>query len=218
YELINELANRLGLTVEWTEEVNFTTMSEALKNNHFDSICFSLYRDSPRASWTEMTAPIFFSGHGVFVREKDDRFSGQDFSVFNSPNITIAGVDGELSSVLARRDYPKAKLITLPQTTSPAELLMMLTTQKADVVFVNVNSATLFAKAHPGLIKNLDATHPIAFFSHGFAFNKGEIELKNMFDIVFEEMQNQGFVKKILEKYQPAPGGYLAVAKPYAPL
>ncbi|HBM90856.1 MAG TPA: hypothetical protein DD400_03130 [Rhodospirillaceae bacterium] len=218
YDVITEATKRLNLKIDWIEEVNFSTMSEGFKTDRYDALCFSLYRDSPRASWAEMTVPFYYSGQGAFVRQDDNRFSADNLAAINDPSVTIATIDGEMSAIIARRDFPKAKTISLPQNSSVAEALMNVTTKKADITFVNVNVAALFDRASPNLIKNLDVERPLVLFSHAMAFKKGEHSLKSMFDIVIEEMHNQGVIRNILKRYQIAQGSFFQVAQPYAPL
>jgi len=215
YDIITETAHRLNLKITWVEEVNFATMAEGLKTGRYDAICFSLYRDSPRALWAEMTAPFYYSGQGLFIRTGDGRFSLDHMADINDPQYTVAVIDGEMSSTIARHFFPRAKTISLPQTSGVSDVLMNVITKKADLTFANALGASLFDKHNPGRIKNLTPAHPLALFSHGMAFKKGEVGLKNMFDIVIEEMHNQGIIKDILARYALPPGTCYSVAQPY---
>jgi ABC-type amino acid transport substrate-binding protein len=216
YDIMIEAAHRLGLKIDWVEEVTFATASEGLKSARYDAICYPVYNSSTRARVSELSTPLYYAGSASYVRPDDNRFTSNNVDAFNSPDVTIAVIDGEKSSVIAGSMFPKAKLLSLPQTSTAADALISVAAKKADVTFINTIAAAIFEKNNPGKIKSLDPQHPIAQFGNSFAYEKGEIELKNMFDIVFGEMLSQGVVDKIMASYSLPPGSYYVVAKPYA--
>lgn len=216
YDLVTEAAKRLNLEVEWTAEVNFQTMTAGLDANHYDMLCFSLYRYTQQAKRLDFTTPLFYSGTGIYVRTDDNRFDN-DLSAINSPDITLSTMDGEMSQFIAQDDFPNAKTVSLPQLADYSQLLMNVKTKKADVAFVNELVADNFMRSNPGVLKNIAKASPIRVFSHGFAFSKGEYDFGRMMDITLEEMQDHGIVDKILDKYDSDEKVYLRVAKPYRP-
>jgi len=44
YDVVMEVAKRLQLKVEWTEQVNFATVGEGLKAGRYDAFCLTTYR------------------------------------------------------------------------------------------------------------------------------------------------------------------------------
>lgn len=214
FDIATEAAKRLGLKVEWAEEVNFLTMTEGLKNNRYDAVCFSLYRYSSNAREADFSAPLFYSGTGVFVRQKDNRFDANLTSI-NSTDTTIATIDGEMSQFLASESFPKAKTLSMPQSTDLTQMMLAVETKKADVAFVNGIVAKGYLSANPGKLKNIAELRPLRIFSHGFMYAKGQYDLTRMMDIALSEMHDNGIIQNIINKYDPKGTSYIPVAKPY---
>lgn len=214
YDIVEEIGKRLHLKIDWTEEVNFQTAVAGLQAGRFDAVCFSLYRYSQAAAAADFSIPLFYSGTGVFVRADDNRFD-KDLSRINSADATISTVDGEMSQFIAADDYPKAKTLSMPQLTDLTQMMKNVETGKADVAFVNGLVADGYLKANPGKLKNIAAAGPIRLFSHGLMLPKKQYDFVRMIDLTLAEMQDQGFINKILDKYDPDGKNYLRVNKPY---
>ncbi|MCB1556181.1 MAG: transporter substrate-binding domain-containing protein [Alphaproteobacteria bacterium] len=214
YDIAEELGRRLHLDIEWTEEVTFPTMATGLQTGRYDAVCISLYRDTRRAPITDFTIPLFYNAQGTYVRADDNRFDG-NLSAMNDPAVTIVTIDGEMSQYIAEEDLPRAQTLSLPQTTDLAFMMENVALHKADVAFVNTGIAAGYMKANPGKIKEVNAENPIRLFSHGFMFGKGQYDFARMLDLALEEMRDQGFIRKTMEKYDPEGRAYMLVAKPY---
>lgn len=215
YDIITEAAKRLGWAIDWVEEVNFGNMVPALQSGRFDAICFSLYRDAPRANFARLSIPIFYSGTGIFVKADDDRFDTLPTADINNPDFSIATIDGEMSALTAQKAFPNAKQAALPQTSSAADLLMNVATGKADLTLVNTMAGAQFMQANPGQVKNITLTQPLEVFSHGFAFRTDSGETVETLNVVLQEMLDQGFIDKIIDRYSPQQGAYYRVKKNY---
>ena len=162
YDIMTGVAKRLNWKIDWVEEVNFTTMSAALKAKRFDGICFSLYRDSPRAVFSRFTAPLYYSGTGVFVRADDHRFDTINPYLLNDAQYRVATMDGEMSAITARNRFPKTQQVSLPNTANPTDLLLNVVTGKADFTLMNTGAASEFMAKNPGQIRNIAAKYPAA--------------------------------------------------------
>ncbi len=217
YDAAMELGKRLGWNVQWTEEVNFMTMAEGLRNGRFDALCFSLYRYSPTAAIFEYSIPLFYTGTGVYVRAGDSRFD-QSLAGVNSPSVTVAAIDSEMSQIIARENFPNAKIYSMPQNTDLTQMMVAVESGKADVAFANGAVASPYLAANPGKLKDIATSQPIRVFSHGFAFKKGERELADTVNYVFEEMHNDGTMEKILSAHEKTPHTFLRANKNYAPI
>lgn len=214
FDVAEELGRRLHWKIEWTQETNFGTMSEDLKANRFDALCFSLYRYSPIAGEFDYSVPMFYTGTNIYVRANDHRFDGR-IAAINNPNVTIAAIDAEMSQFIARDDFPLAKTYSMPQNTSLSEMMLAVQSQKADVAINNASVAAPYLLANPGALRELPLKKPIRIFSHGFAVKKGETELISTINTVFEEMHNDGTMGKFIAAHEKIPGTFLRVAQPY---
>lgn len=215
YDLMNEIARRLNLEIEWTEEVNFATMVTGLQTKRYDAVCFSGYRYAGGIAVADFSVPIFYSATDVFVRADDTRFD-KDLSAINDPSVTISTIDGEMAQFIVEQDFPKAKTLSMAPFTDLNQMMLNVETGKADVAFQNAIVAKGYLDAHPGKLKNIAHQKPIRIFSHGFMLPKGEYDLVRMFDLTIAEMHDHGAINKILDKYDPNDQTYLRVATPYA--
>lgn len=213
YDITNAIAKRLGVKVEWAEEVSFTTMVPALESNRFDAICFSLYRYSPHALAMDYTVPLFATPTFAFVRADDKRFDTVE--KINNKNITVATIDGEASQYIAADDFAKAKTYSMPQNTGLTEMMVAVETKKADVAFANAAVAMPYLKANPGKLKVLNPDQPLRLYSHGLVVKKGETELLNSLNVAITEMIEHGELDRILDKWHKIPGMIYRVQLPY---
>lgn len=213
-EVLEKVAENCGLKVEWTEEVGWGDHIAGLEANRYDIVGSPVWANPTRGKLTTLSKPVYYSGIGIYVRSDDDRFDS-DFSKINSKDVKIVTVDGETADLIARTDYPNAERVTLPQLTDISRMFLDVTTKKADVLFAEPYYAYKFLKDNPGSIKNIAADKPIRLLGNCYMFRKGESQLEEMLDTAIEDLQNSGFVDKVIEKYEPAPNTFYRVANPY---
>lgn len=214
YDVAEEMGRRLGWKIEWSEEVNFMTMASGFDANRYDALCFSLYRYSPTAALFDYSVPLFYTGTGIYVRADDHRFD-QNPTLLNNPAAKLATIDSEMSSIIARENFPQAQTMSMPQNTDLTQMMMAVEAGKADATFANSAVASPYLAANPGKLRDIAQRNPIRLFSHGFAFKKGETELLSTVNYVFEEMINDGTMDRLLAAHEKIPGTFLRPAKPY---
>jgi ABC-type amino acid transport substrate-binding protein len=137
-----------------------------------------------------------------YVRSGDSRFDG-NLTKINSNQITVSAVDGELATFIAKDDYPLAKLNTLPQLTSYAEVFLNIVNGKADITFAEPSAVNDFLKSNPGKIQRVGNT-PVRTFGNSFAFVRGQESMISMWNVALGELINDGTVTRTLEKYNVA--------------
>lgn len=213
-EALEQAAQNMGMKVEWVEEVGWGTMIEGLKADRYDLIGSQVWANSTRGKLVDFTVPLFFSGIGVYVRSEDSRFDG-DLSKINAPDIHIATIDGEMSDIIAKQDYSKAKTVSHPQLADNSQILLDLVDKKADVTFVEPYVAQLFLKNNPGTVRNLVPDRPVRVFPNCMMLRKGETQFKTMLDTALAELLNTGFVDQLMHKHVPQEGLLYPVAQPY---
>lgn len=208
------VAKNLGLKIEYTEEVGWGTMIEGLQQGRYDIVNCPVWTNSNRARLVDFSDPLCFSPIFAYVKAGDKRFV-DNLKAINSDKIKIATIDGGTVEVIARSDFPKARKESLPQLSDVSQMLLTVTTGKADVVFTEPAVAALFLKHNPGELVNIDPTNPVRVFSNCWMFNRGEMEFKDMLNTALSEAMNSGAVEKIIRKYEPAPNAIYRVATPY---
>jgi len=213
-ETLEAAAKNLGLKVQWSEEVGWGTMIEGLQTNRYDLVCSGIWPSSTRARLVDFSTPLFYSGIGAYGRPNDTRFAG-NLAAVNAPSVKIATIDGEISDIISRTDFPSAQKISLPQLSDVSQLLLNVATGKADVTFVETYTAYQFLKSNPGTIKNVVAEKPIRVFGNTVMFRRGQSEFKAMLNTAFEELLNSGYVDRLIDRYEPRPGTFYRVNYPY---
>jgi polar amino acid transport system substrate-binding protein len=208
-------AKNLGLKVEWTEEVGFGSMIEGLQTNRYDIVVSTIWPNCNRARVVDFTRPLYYSPVFVYVKKGDKRFNANNLEALDSPKYSVSTIDGEASEVIARESFPKARKSSLPQLSDGAQLLLSVSTGKADVSLTEPANAKVFIKNNPGTIECVSDTKPIRIFANCLMFRRGQMEFKNMIDTALEQLINSGYVDKVISKYEPAPNSFFRVAIPY---
>jgi ABC-type amino acid transport substrate-binding protein len=214
-ETLEMAAKNLGLKVEWSEEVGLGTMIEGLQTNRYDMIATPIWTNSNRARIVDFSQPIYYSPINVWVKASDKRFTEANLTSLNSPKYKISTVDGETAEVIAREDFPLVQKLSLPQLSGIDQVLLNVTTGKADASFAEPAVAMEFLKHNPGSIAKVPMKHPIRIFPNCWMFRRNQMEYKNMLDTALSQLINSGAVEKIIAKYEKQPGTLYRVAVPY---
>lgn len=207
HDVLQQAATNLGLEVEYTEELGWGTMVEAASSGRVDLVCTGIWPTAGRAREAEFTTPIYFSAVKAYVRSGDKRFDS-NLSVANSRNVKIATVDGEMTSIITRSDFPQAVESSLPQSADISQVLLELVSGKADITFVEVAVAEAFMAKNPGSIKPVDGVGPVRVFPNVLMVGKGEYRLLSMLNVAIEELANNGLIDKTISKYEEFPNSF----------
>jgi|AGTN01.2.fsa_nt_gi ABC-type amino acid transport/signal transduction systems, periplasmic component/domain len=214
-DVLKEAAKNLGLEVEFAEEVGWGTMIEGLETNRYDIIATPIWTNSNRARVVDFSKPMFYSPIFAYVKAGGKKINAQNFSSCNNPATTIATVDGETAEIIAREDFPNAKKESLPQLSDVSQLMLTVSTGKADLTFAEPAIADAFLKTNPGSVERLSLVRPVRTFGNSWVFKRGQMEFKNMLDTALEQLMNSGVVDRIVAKYETSPGTLYRVARAY---
>ncbi|MDB5478743.1 MAG: amino acid transporter substrate-binding protein family [Alphaproteobacteria bacterium] len=212
-DITNEIAKKLHLKVEWTEEVTFGTMMPALQANHFDAICTPVWVNAAQGREVEYTRDLFYTPIVAVARQEDMRF--KDTNSFNSPSITLATMDGEITSAIAADDFPQAKTLAVPNNSDLSVLFTNVKNKKADVTFTDLNALERFNKNNDNALKNITPDYPVRIFPFTLAVQKGEFELLSHLNYTITEMLYSGQIERIVRKHEIYPNSYLYISTPY---
>ncbi len=213
-DMTNEIASRLHLKVEWTEEVTFGTMMESLRLNHFDAICTPVWINAAQGRVAEYTRDLFYAPTIALVRADDTRFDN-DLNGVNTPTITLATMDGDTSAAIATGDFPQAKTLSIPNNSALAQLFMNVADKKADMTFTDKNAYAQYAQTNPGKLKIAANAAPVRVFPFAYAVGKGQFELLSLLNYTLTEMLYAGQIERIVRKHELFPNSYLYINTPY---
>ncbi len=203
--LFEEIAKRLSLKVEWTEEVNFATMLAGLDSGRYDAICTGVFLSAARARAMEYTQPYMFSSVVPVVRKDETRFDG-DLDRINQPDVHIA-VHDSLSVALAERLFPQAQRVELPEMADPTQMFLDVGARKADVAFADLGNFRLMVP-NADQLKLIHPDHPLYVFPWVLAVRKGEHTLASLLNGALEEMIYNDEVSAVMTKAGVSPQSY----------
>jgi polar amino acid transport system substrate-binding protein len=145
-DITNELATWMKVKVE-PVEVTFATVILALNRGDCDLFGASLLYNAPRAMEVNYIVPFAAKGmNAVIPAGNPKKFAKPDD--FNQDGVTLAAVAGSRDYEVAKRMFPKAKLLALqPQT--DVQLFETVRRGDADAAFANGITIRWWLKA-PG--------------------------------------------------------------------
>jgi len=215
-EVLGQVAKNLDLELEWTEEVGWGAQIEGLQTERYDIVGSPVWANPTRGKLTTMSIPVYYSGIGVYVRNDEGRFSEEEgWKSINDSGVKIVTIDGETADLIARTDFPNAQRVTLTQLSDISEMFLNVKTRKADVLFAEPYYGFEFLKNNPGTVKNIGVEQPIRLLGNCYMFKAEEVQMKHMLDVAIRDLLNSGFVDKVIDKYEPYPGTFYRVARPY---
>ena len=214
YDFVNELGNNLSLEVEWTEEINIGNLSAGFKSNRYDLVATPLWRNASRAKQVDFSIPLFYSSVAAYVRNGDTRFDN-NLSAINSPDVTIAAIDGELAGEIAKISYPLAKLDSKPQIVDYSQLLLEVASGKADITFYNELFGNRYMAKNSGKIQKVKTEYPIRLFAETFLLPNGEYEFSSTINAALNELLENGSLERAFLNNGLDPKEYHLRAKPY---
>jgi len=213
-EILELAAHKLGLKLEMTEEITWGTMIEGLKTNRYDIMGSPIWANATRARAADFSRPLYYSAVNAYTKTGDKRLNNS-LQDLNSPKYKVATMDGEMAEMITAADFPKARRFSLPQMADVSELLLSVSSGKADATFAEPNMVFYFNKHNPNAVQNITPQQPVRVFPNVFMFNAGEEKFKAMLNTTLDEISNSGELDRIISKYEPYPKDYLRVASPY---
>ncbi|MBI1309291.1 MAG: transporter substrate-binding domain-containing protein [Proteobacteria bacterium] len=200
YDLTEAMAKELGLKVEWTMEVGYGDIEEALRSDKFDMFCTGAMTNPKRAKHSLQTIPLYYSGLVAWVRAGDHRFDG-DLAKLNNVDVRLATRDGDASDEIAGRLFPQAKKVASAQLADFTQMLMDVKAGKADATFFDPEFGARFLEANPGSVRAIFADRPLFLAPVTMMLPMAEPQLKNMVDATLRNMVLRGDMQALMRKY-----------------
>ena len=215
-EVISEAATAMGIKVDYVEETTFGSMVDTLDNGRADIVVSGIWPSSSRALRADFSRVVYYSPIYAYVRSDDARFDNNLVAI-NKSAARIATIDGELSSIVAHSDYPTAAVVSLPQQADVAQLLLQLSSRKADVTFVEPAIADAFLAKNPGSIRRVAGVAPVRLFPNTFLFRKGDTALRDAINVAIVELTNSRRLAAVVKPYDPDGSHFIIPNPPVSP-
>ncbi len=200
YDVWEMIGKELGLKIEWTEEAGWGNFIEGLRGGRYDAFCSQLWPDASRSKFLTMAGPITYSPLSIYVRADDMRFDG-NLNAINDSSVTFPVIDGDVTMAIAQVHFPKAKTLTLPQTSTLSDIFLSIMTKKADAVALAPSMFLTFDKDNKGKLRQVENIPASVVYASYYGFNVGDYPLRDMVDLVLRTMINDGRLEKIAKSY-----------------
>lgn len=214
HDVAEELGKNLGLKVEYTKEVTWDGMIQDLKDNKIDLVVTGIWPTSQRGKQADFLEPLFYSVVKAYTYEGNNKFDN-NINAINSENVKISTIDGEMTQIIGNMDFPKAKQVPVTQMTGVSQVLLELKSKKADITFVEPIIAMEFLEKNPNSIKEVKGLEPLRVFPNSMMIAKNQEDLKSTLNIALQELINNGFVDKVIAKYEKYPNSFYRAQLPY---
>ena len=214
FDVIEKIGENLDLKIIYEEEVTWDGMIESIKQDKIDMVVTGIWPTSLRGKHVDFVDPLFYSVVKAYTQSYNTRFDNNILSI-NSPNVKISTIDGEMTSIIADFDFPKAQQNAVIQLTGVSQTLLDVKENKSDVTFVEPAIALEFASKNPNTIKEVSGVAPLRVFPNSMMLPKGATKLKSTLNIAIEELINNGFVDKVITKYEKYPNSFYRVHTKY---
>ena len=157
---------------------------------------------------------MFFSVVNAYTQANNNKFDG-NIKAIDSSNIKIAVIDGEMTSIIANADFPKAQKHSVSQLSGVVQTLLDVKSKKADITFVEPAVALAFKAKNPNSIKQVDNINPLRVFPNAMLIPKNEEDFKSTLNIAINELIYNGVIDKLIEKYEDYPNSFYKVQSAY---
>jgi tRNA-dependent cyclodipeptide synthase len=195
YEIIVSIAKKHGWQIKWSEETGYGVVIDGLDNNRFDLFGSTIWPTPERKQKASFSQSLYESKAYPWI------LSDFDYEEMkNSPDLRIVVKENDISHSIALADFPKARLVFVPQLSDPQELLQFILDSKGDITFVEPYLASVFMKTKGVTLYQATQT-PIRVYENTFIFKKDDSSLKNLFDQEIAEMIKNKEVGELIRKY-----------------
>lgn len=200
YDVMQEAGKRLSLKIDYVTQVGWSTVVEDLRQRKIDMACSYFWQNSTRGRLVPPSHPIMYDQLWVFQRGSDARVI-DDYAKLNDEQYTFAGVDGGAENKAMDVRVPKARRFMLPELSSTTDFFELVATGKADFLVVDANTAERYMTGNPGKIKRLPVAQPFHVFPGVMLLPPNDPQFKSMIDVTLQEIDSDGALDAILEKY-----------------
>jgi len=214
YDLTERMGKDLNLKIEWAEEIGTANWMEGLHNGRYDVLCNAAWATTVRAPQILVSVPAFFTAVNAYARRDDHRFD-DNLNIANAPDFKIVTIDGSTSDAIARESFPKAKSVPLPELSDFSQLLLEVSTRKADITFSEAAQFNAFDQKNPNILRNITPDRPVRLIQNTFFVDRHEHQLIAMLNLALQNLIYDGFVDRVLDRYENGANVWKRIALPY---
>ena len=207
------IASLLDVKVEYVPMAALGTQVEEFSKGRIDVAATDGPYVFTMLKFVDFSDPLFYAPVYAYGRVGESRF--KTLQDLNAEGVTFVGLDGDLSADLVRRNYPKAKLTTLPVGTDPGQMMMNVQTSKADAVIIDPGSVITFNANNELDLSIIAPGTPVAMYPIGFSMAKDDGKLLTVMNGVVAALLNTNSMEPFVEKWFPESGTIYLPRRPY---
>ncbi len=185
-DLAQYLADGMGVDLK-LEVMPFADLLPALENGKVDMIISAMTITPERNLKFSFVGPYFVSGK-AFLTKKEKIASAQEVSEINSPDITLAALNGSTSQFFVQEALPKARLV---KTQNYDQAVAMVIGDKVDALVADYPICLVSLMRYPnkGLFSLLT---PLTYEPFGIAMPASDPHLVNWVENFLNTMRESG--------------------------
>ena len=186
YEVIQWIAKKYWLKLDFVEQSGYGTLPERLNSWWIDVFCSPTRPTEIRKMEMFFSSSLFQSNVFLYMNRKS-RYSTQDLHLLQeNQKLRIAVKENDVHFELAVAHFPHATLVRVPQLSHISEVMEIVASGRADMTFWDEELVYLYAKTY-GINESLFIKRdrywsPLATYQNCFALPWGEFELKEILD------------------------------------
>jgi ABC-type amino acid transport substrate-binding protein len=183
-DYLEQTAATKGLKIKWTEEIGFDQIVPHLNSGRSDMFCL------PCSPFKDFKKVLDFAGsfgklpYYVYVPAKSKLTEEQ------LKTAKFSAIDGYIPMVETPITFPNAKVVSLPQNTSMAELYDQLKYGKTDALINEHISALNYMRNNPGIIRRFSDT-PVIIKDMSFPVKKDDLTWFNFINDMTDTSKNE---------------------------
>lgn len=213
-DIMTIVARRMNVKLEWTYETGWSSLTEDLKAGRFDAVCSAVWAVPARGTQASFSIPILYAPVYAYARSNDTRFD-ENLDALNEKNLRVVTQDGDANGAVANDMFPQAQKVELTQNAVISELILNVTTNKADIVFLEPRVAADFLKANPGSIKRVNQGKVLISYPQALVLPQGDPDFKVAVDSALGQVVYTGMLDRLLAQAGFKDGDVLRPKLPY---
>lgn len=213
-DMMNSIAAKTSLKVEWVEEINFGNWMPGLITKRYDAVCAPMWPNAAMTREALFSQPFMFTAIWPYARTEDTRFDKNPAKI-NSPATTIAVMEGNVTTDLANQLFPQAKQYAIPGNADFGLAVEAVRSHKADLVLWDTNGVFQYQQSNPNSLHQVQLATPLQVMAFAIPLNRGEYQLKSLLDAALNDMHYSGELDRLITKAEQHGGPFLRLPAPY---
>lgn len=215
--VIDQVGKSLGVTVQWTNEVNIEDFVPMVELGKVDAVCGPMIPAPFLRPLANFATPILYVDFDAYVRAGDKRFD-QSKNTINQETTRVLSLDGSAGRYFANQFFPEAHHNSLPAMLGAGQILLDVKSGKADVTVSEQLTAARFLDNNPDSLRKVSWNNQplITLGITPFVTKRDDVVWAKTLDTILSDMRDFGMLEKIFtENHLVAGYHYHALTTPY---